>query len=324
MKYIIKYRNLQIGDIIIDREDSDESRNIRSKTHSDYSHARIYVGGTLMEANGIGVQSVNPQRVLYDSPEDFIVLRHTTATKLQLIQACRYARSEFAKEYGVQKLKNTQYCFRLVAEAYEYAGVGIVANPKRCTANDFLKADSLVIITNMCREANERDLEIAESEGVMRDKGHYNQQSETAADMFAQIRHYVREKGEDADIIQDDDKLFGFLIQHPEFDDGIADILRKSPYFTLWQLYERQNPWEFDAELLVEKYGEHSKEISRQLLESCDDENTQVWFEMFLIVTSIYNKYKYKSIEVYVELYTNLMLMNTRRRLTAESVLFAN
>ena len=33
-KYILKYSDLQRGDIIIDREDSDESRKIRKYTHS--------------------------------------------------------------------------------------------------------------------------------------------------------------------------------------------------------------------------------------------------------------------------------------------------
>ena len=60
-KYILKYSDLQRGDIIIDREDSDESRKIRKFTHSDYSHARLYVNASVMEANGLGVQSVNPR-----------------------------------------------------------------------------------------------------------------------------------------------------------------------------------------------------------------------------------------------------------------------
>lgn len=80
-KYILKYSDLQRGDIIIDREDSDESRKIRKFTHSDYSHARLYVNASVMEANGLGVQSVNPQRLLYDSPDDVVVLRCKEITK---------------------------------------------------------------------------------------------------------------------------------------------------------------------------------------------------------------------------------------------------
>ncbi len=116
-KYILKYNNLQRGDIILDREDTRESKTIREFTHADYSHARLYANGTVMEANGIGVQSVNPQRILYDSPDDVVVLRCKTITEEQKVQARLFARSEFAKEYSMRGLANTQYCFRLVAEA---------------------------------------------------------------------------------------------------------------------------------------------------------------------------------------------------------------
>ena len=88
-KYILKYSDLQRGDIIIDREDSDESRKIRKFTHSDYSHARLYVNASVMEANGLGVQSVNPQRLLYDSPDDVVVLRCKEITKTASIQIRR-------------------------------------------------------------------------------------------------------------------------------------------------------------------------------------------------------------------------------------------
>ena len=100
-KYILKYNDLQRGDIIVDREDSDESRKIRRITRSDYSHARLYVNNSVMEANGLGVQSVNPQRILYDSPDDVVVLRCKEITEEQKINACLFARSEFAKEYGL-------------------------------------------------------------------------------------------------------------------------------------------------------------------------------------------------------------------------------
>ena len=54
-KYILKYGDLQRGDIIIDRENSEESRKIMRLTHSEYSHARLYVNNSVMEANGLGV-----------------------------------------------------------------------------------------------------------------------------------------------------------------------------------------------------------------------------------------------------------------------------
>jgi len=322
IKYILKWQDLQIGDIVIDREDSDESREIREATHSDYSHAGIYADGTIMEANGVAVQSVNPQRRLYDSPDDVVVLRCESADIQQLVKACLYARSEFGKEYSIRKLSNTQYCFRLVAEAYDYAGLKIVKKPTRCNANDFINSDLLQIIPDMTRVASDRDLEIAYSEGVMKDKGHYNQQSEEVADMMLLIRQYVAEKGgEDPDVIQDDDKLFEYLISHPEFDEGVFCIIKDHPYFTLWQKHEILHPWEFDSSLLKAKAGIHAKEAAEQILENCYNMTSMGWDYMYKVVTYIHNTYHLKTASVYVNLYRNLLEMKSRREKTAREIL---
>ena len=321
-KYVLKWQDLQLGDIIIDREDSNESRNIRKATKSDYSHARIYVGGTVMEANGIAVQSVNPQRIVYDNDNDVVVLRCAKANKKQLLKACVYARSEFGKEYSFRKLANTQYCFRLVAEAFHYADINIVKNPARCTANDFLNSSELNQISDMTRIARQRDLEIAYGDGVMKDKGHYNELSETAADMFAKVRQYIAEhSGKDTDIIQNDGTLFEYLIAHSEYDVGVADILRKQPYFELWKKHEETHPWEFDAEKLIVEAGAHSKKVARQILDSCNDITAQGWKYMYDIMCYFRDTYYLETAKVYVDLYKNLIEMTARRERVARTIL---
>ena len=274
-----------------------------------------------MEANGMGVQSVNPQRIVYDSLDDVVVLRCVNANEEELENACMYARSEFAKEHSVRKLDNTQFCFRLVAESYQYAGIELVNKPTRCTANDLISSQRLITVPDMVAEANKRDLEIAYSDGVMRDKGHYNQQTEAVSAMFEEIRCYVSAQGADSDMIQNDDTLFGFLIANPRFDHGISEILNRSPYFSLWKVYKEQKPWEFDAKLFKAKYGKHSKEIAAQIIESCDGKEPQIWARMFLIVSNIKETFHLESAEVYVKLYSNLIMMNKERRTTAEIIL---
>lgn len=321
-KYVLKWQDLQIGDIILDREDTDESRKIREITKSDYSHAGIYVDGTIMEANGLAVQSVNPQRRIYDSMDDVVVLRCIDANMDQLIKACMFARSEFGKEYSVSKLSNTQYCFRLVAEAYEYGSLAIVKTPKRCNANDFLHSDLLQIIPDMARVATKRDLEIANSEGVMKDKGHYNKQSEEAANMFSCIRKHISENGgKEVDVIQDDGKLFEYLIAHPEFDEGVSELIKDFPYFSLWQEHEKAHPWEFDSKLLIAMSGIHANEVAKQILDSCYNMTTLGWRSMYDMVTDLSVKHQLKTAEIYVNLYRNLLLMTSRREKTAKEVL---
>lgn len=320
-KYILKYCNLKRGDIIIDREDSEESRKIRRFTHSDYSHARLYVNNSVMEANGLGVQSVNPQRILYDSPDDVVVLRCKEITEEQKINACLFARSEFSKEYSLSGSENTQYCFRLVAEAYQYAGIEITKTPTRCNANDFLNSEKLEVVQDMVREATEKDLAIAHGEGVLKDKGHYNKQTEVAVDMFTRIRAFVQENGGDAASIQDDGCLFSFLVENPKYDTGIAEILRGHEYFQLWKEHERTHPWELNATQLLSKYGDVSGTIAKQILDSCDGDNVIAWHMMHQITGQIYDEYHIESAKIYRDFYQEILHWNDRRRETAESVL---
>lgn len=320
-KYILKYNDLQRGDIIIDREDSEESRKIRRITRSDYSHARLYVNNSVMEANGLGVQSVNPQRILYDSPDDVVVLRCKEITEEQKINACLFARSEFAKEYGLSGSDNSQYCFRLVAEAYQYAGIEITKTPTRCNANDFLNSEKLEVVQDMVREATEKDLEIAYGEGVLKDKGHYNKQTEVAAEMFSRIRAFVQENGGDAASIQDDGRLFSFLVENPKFDSGIAEILRGHEYFQLWKEHEKTHPWELNVAQLLSKFGIGSRSIAKQILDSCNGDNVIAWHVMHQITERLYDEYHLESAKIYRDFYQEILLWNDRRRETAEGVL---
>lgn len=320
-KYILKYNDLQRGDIIIDREDSEESRKIRRITRSGYSHARLYVNNSVMEANGLGVQSVNPQRILYDRSDDVVVLRCKEITEEQKINACLFARSEFAKEYGLSGSDNSQYCFRLVAEAYQYAGIEITKTPTRCNANDFLNSEKLEVVHDMVREATEKDLEIAYGEGVLKDKGHYNKQTEVAAEMFSRIRAFVQENGGDAATIQDDGRLFSFLVENPKFDSGIAEILRGHEYFQLWKEHEKTHPWELNVAQLLSKFGIGSGSIAKQILDSCDGDNVIAWHTMHQMSGRIYDEYHLESAKIYRDFYQEILDWNDRRRETAESVL---
>lgn len=320
-KYILKYADLQRGDIIIDRENSQESLRIRKFTNSDYSHARLYVDRSVMEANGLGVQSVNPQRIIYDSPDDVVVLRCKKIDEEQKFKACQFARSEFAKEYGLSGSDNSQFCFRLVAEAYSYAGIEITNTPTRCNANDFLNSEKLEMVPDMVRVASEEDLAIAYGEGVMKDKGHYNMQIEVAADMFSRIRAYVQENGGESASIQDDDRLFLFLKESPKYDLGIAEILRGHEYFQLWKEHERTHPWELNATQLLSKFGKGSGGVAKQIIESCEGDNIKTWHIMYQIMGSIYDEYHLESAKIYRDFYQELLNWNDRRRDIAERVL---
>lgn len=329
MSYIINYPDLQLGDIILDRNNSHESEVIRKRSKSDYSHARLYVGGTLIESEGAGVQSVNPQRLLYDNPDDFIVLRPQWATEEQKQMACLFARSEVGKEYGGKDVKksqskpdvigepNRQFCTRLVAQAYKYAGYPIVGNADYCTPSEIQSSPYLDVIGDMWHEATNKEIEIANQDGVMRMQDETNRQNEIYVTMLQDIRNAIN----DADCdIQTEKEMLEYLIAHTEYDEVFTQIFRNSEYFTLWLTYEQETPEEYDAKLFIDKYGAEAKHVALNYL--CTPQNhVSVWKCQLDIYTRLSEIYGLKLFQAFKELYTNILASHQRRISTFHAIL---
>lgn len=142
-----------------------------------------------------------------------------------------------------------------------------------------------------------------------------------ATDMFSSIRAFVTENGGEADSIQDDGRLFSFLVANPQFDEGVARILNGHKYFQLWKEHESTHPWELDATLLLSTFGDASGAIAQQLLDSCKGDNVIAWYMMRQITGHIYEEYHIESAKLYRDFYHELINWNDRRRETAEAVL---
>jgi hypothetical protein len=67
-KYILERSLLQRGDIILTAESELVSKGVRLSTLSKYSHAALWVGGTMIEAVRPGVFSKNAQGSFLTSP----------------------------------------------------------------------------------------------------------------------------------------------------------------------------------------------------------------------------------------------------------------
>ena len=99
-KFIIDMPSLKIGDVILTAEKGLTSKGIRVATLSKYSHAAIYVGGTMIEATLGGVFSKNPQRLIFNSEKQVAVYRYRGLLNESQIQSvCGYARSKTASLY---------------------------------------------------------------------------------------------------------------------------------------------------------------------------------------------------------------------------------
>ena len=329
--YVIDCSLLKKGDIILERRNNRKDSLIEKQTGFKYTHAMLYVGGTLIEAEGLGVQSSNPQRHIYDYEDDFVVLRPSNATKKQIESACMYARSLVGTEFsnlaaraslqGKVLEPHKQYCSRLVAEAYESANYKIVSSPSSCKPSDIFESSSLKKITNLWRVATDEDLGIVDSKGIMSSSeseinAETNYQADNTGDLLKQIRECVND-----DKVQSLSDIIEYIIENQHFDDRIATIIENSDYFVQWERYKKEKPEEFDCNLFIQKYGDKSVYAAHSLLYSMN-EPLRIWEINLNIYDKLYNSYQLETFRVFKELYEHLIEWANERESVLMNVLF--
>ncbi|MES2918755.1 MAG: YiiX/YebB-like N1pC/P60 family cysteine hydrolase [Pseudomonadota bacterium] len=249
-KYILDISRLEVGDIILTAQDGLISKAVRFVTKSDYSHAMLYVGDcSVIHSDGNGVHSKNPQRMLFDEPTYAEVLRLAVKPDLSAIQrACSFARSQIGREYSVPdaimaktrpvsaRESNRQFCSRLVAQAFDYAGVKLVGDPDYCTPQEIFESTLLMAVEGCIRVAAAQELAIAKSEGQL------GRQDEATNSFLSMAR------GASGDDLQDFGQVTQFLMKNPRFDRDFSAALRRSGYLDLWKMDLVANPWRYDRD----------------------------------------------------------------------------
>tara|TARA_R110001606_G_scaffold170820_1_gene316372 strand:+ start:912 stop:1886 length:975 start_codon:yes stop_codon:yes gene_type:complete len=249
--YLIPIEELKKGDILLTSENSATSKVVRKSTKSDFSHAIIYVGsGSYIHSDAKGVHSGNLQRLLFDAAENVTVLRSECNPEV-IDQACMFARSKIGTKYSVKsainaKLKtskneneNRQFCSRLVAQAYEYAGVMLVKNTSFCTPQEILNSTKTYKISCKVRKATNAEVNFASSESPL------EKQSAITNEILSKVRAVSKED------IQTLDQITQYVSTHPEHDEEISKIYRESGYLTMWEYEVQKNAWRYDGELFL-------------------------------------------------------------------------
>lgn len=138
MTFHIRHDRVKNGDVILSTVPrSFVSAAIRVGTLSRYSHAFLVVDadqGLGIEAVDVGVRNFSIGRVLLHSKNNAKVLRHRTATAVQLVEVCRRAQDHMQKRYSLPAAIASQvstlhlevpsdaaFCSYLVAAAFEAA-----------------------------------------------------------------------------------------------------------------------------------------------------------------------------------------------------------
>lgn len=260
MQYILELGKLKYGDIILTRDNDRTCLKIREYSKSNYSHALIYKGNkSCLESNAFGVQSINPQRLLFSNIDDVIVLRIEKANKIFFLEkglakasskiGMSYAsRRELMKSYleTLEKAseKTRQFCTRFIAQIYNDSEIKIVSNPDYCSPRDIENSPLLIKITNTLKVANEAEIKYASEEN-----NSITKQTESTFNFLESVREL---SGLD---IQTFDDVDNFLLENPDYDSEINDLINNTDYLRLGDIEKEKNILMYHPETFLRYYG---------------------------------------------------------------------
>lgn len=301
--YIIPISELEKGDILLTCENSATSKVVRKSTGSDFSHAILYVGsGSYIHSDANGVHSGNLQRLLFDAPENVTVLRGRCNLDT-LNQVCMFARSKIGTRYSVKsainaKLKaskkeneNRQFCSRLVAQAYEYAGIKLVENASFCTPQEILESQIIKEVLVKVRKATEEEVDFAISENPI------EMQSSITNEILSRVRKLTSQD------IQTLEQITQYVIDNPVHDQEVSNIYRESGYLTMWEYETTKNPWRYDGRIFINLPLPASELIEMAKFEKDSAEERLALYknnlEQYFYINEIH-KLEYSSIHFYL------------------------
>lgn len=245
-KYLIDRSKLLPGDIILTAERAPLSKGVRLLTFSRYSHAAIWVDGTMIESTQDGVFSKNVQRLILDEASHADVYRsRVPLSRDQALEICDYARSLVGTLYALDeailvlpkrnlgsKETKRQFCSRLVALSYHQSGYDLknLRKPLFCTPRMLSTCTAFEKIPHMIREASPEEIAFAETDDpVKKNQAHL-------FEWLNAVRELVKQDANlsvkfDIQAANDVDEL---LMQNPSLDAKVTSLIRSNEYLTFY------------------------------------------------------------------------------------------
>lgn len=324
--FILDADRLRVGDIILTADQTLLSKGIRTATGGFFSHAMLYVADhSYIHSDADGVHSGNTQRRLFSALGDAAVLRLRNSDASAVECACVYARTQIGKQYSkaeaIASLKfrdaeeqlgdsSRQFCSRLVAQAYSVAGVPLVPNADYCYPSDFATSPLLQAVAAPLRQARAAEIEFAQSDNPI--------ERQTRATNF--ILKEVRKLG--ARDIQTFEQLPHFLIQNPQHDAAVCQIVKASGYLDLWKEDVLRNPWRYDAmefRMLPVPSGELER-VARREMAAAEQQLQQFTFVYEQYMT-LWQRERLNYFAMELQLYIHLIDVSKQRIEAARQVL---
>lgn len=265
--FILNHHNLQPGDIILEHGYEPHSDIICRRTNSNYSHAMIYVGGTIIEATRDGgVFSRIPNRSVVRNINDFCVLRLTKGIQPELINnICLHARYLVGSLYSVTEAilvkgnglmrafsagSRKQFCSRLVAQCYQKHNINLVSNADFCSPADIENSPLLQIVPNIVRPATDKEVRFALAISPHA-KHNENAMKFIKAALSIFYSHGIKTIGNaDKEILittfNDISHAVFKYKNTPNLDDEITKAMYESGYLDHIDMDKKQNPFRYD------------------------------------------------------------------------------
>ena len=263
-KYIIDFKKLLPGDIILESGKKLHSKVIQKYTNSHYSHAIICLEkDSLFHATTDGIFTINPQRILVEEKEDLKVFRpKTPLTNYEVEELVKFLRSKVGTLYSINEVliarkkerpeqtkTQKQFCSRLIAQAYAHIGRIIVENPDYCQPAELERSDSLEIVPFMILNATRKEIEFAST------KNHVYQNQTSTYDWLNKTRDYAVSKFKYHKIVSQQD-VANFIIKHPNANTTVCKFIKKSGYLENYKTELESNLYRINTRLFIERYVE--------------------------------------------------------------------
>ena len=285
-------------------------------SHSDYSHAILYVGRSSYIEASTRVGARNLSRLLFDDTTDTCVLRikDDYLSPITINAAIYYARFVVGNPYALADVvrlehgitdrytENAQLCTRLVAKAYAFSGLKIVDNVEMCTPQQLLQSEFVTIHRDFCRVANEFDLNFAATYDVIDDM------VKATEKLFDSLKCF------DSGKIRNMNDLTEYVLCNPKDDEKIVELVKQSGYLEVLNIEEEKNRYNYNVEDFFNLFGDNAYDMAISSLED-NFEGKQMYEREYYELVKTYFSHRFRSnyLIMMISLYKQIINQYERR-----------
>lgn len=238
------------GDIVLTTTNAFVSKAIRMFTKSDISHAMICVEKySVIDATGEGVQARNSQRMFFEDNCSIYILRLQNEIQPQQLRIILdHVRGSIGAQYttgeaisarfgGFRDWSRKQFCSRLVAQAYHFAGIPLVQDANYCSPNDLKKSPAL-------RHVEHSPISISSSiaAAIVADAD----TTELMRQVTNELLTRMRARDPRIEVVND---INNFLFHNPKEDAFVCRTLSESGYLDVWRVEMNARPFHYNFDL---------------------------------------------------------------------------